>query len=263
MAARVQEVRTGVKVTSVLEIADGVEVTDGNGQVQLFDAVVIATHPGQALAMLAEPTAAQRDVLGAMPYSHNMALLHTDESVMPSSRHARASWNFGRSHGGAGRAVTYDLTRLQRLDTDTHYFVTLGGEGLVDPAKVIDRMEYEHPLYNPARSPPRAQLAEHRHRADQLRRRLPRLGVPRGRRPLGAGGGDPARASLARGAAPLARRRRRTGIYETTIRHTRRTPFKRSFTHALADCGWWTSTTCPTTACWRGSRVRTTWATRN
>ena len=102
VAARLQQVRTGVKVTSVLETADGVEVTDGNGVVQHFDAVVIATHPGQALAMLAEPTAEQRDVLTAMPYSHNVALLHTDESVLPSSRHARASWNFRRPTAGPG-----------------------------------------------------------------------------------------------------------------------------------------------------------------
>ena len=74
------EVRTGTKVTSVLETADGVEVTDGNGDVTSYDAVVIATHPGQALAMLAEPTAAQREVLGALPYSPNVALLHTDAS---------------------------------------------------------------------------------------------------------------------------------------------------------------------------------------
>ena len=103
VAARVPEVRTGVKVTSVLETPDGVEVTDGNGSVQLFDAVVIATHPGQALDMLAEPTTAQREVLGAMPYSRNTALLHTDTSVLPSSTNARASWNFarrGRPHLG-------------------------------------------------------------------------------------------------------------------------------------------------------------------
>ena len=79
VAARLPEVRTGTKVTSVLETADGVEVTDGNGEVTAYDAVVIATHPDQALAMLAEPTAVQREVLGAMPYSPNTALLHTDD----------------------------------------------------------------------------------------------------------------------------------------------------------------------------------------
>ena len=62
------------------------EVTDGNGQVDRFDAVVIATHPHQALAMLAEPTAAQREVLAAMTFSPNTAQLHTDTSVLPRHR---------------------------------------------------------------------------------------------------------------------------------------------------------------------------------
>ena len=120
------------------------------------DAVVVATHPHQALALLAEPTAAHREVLGAMPYSPNTALLHTDTSLMPRLTQTWASWNFmrpgaaqERPDGSDGVVVTYDLTRLQRLSTDTHYLVTLGGEHLVDPSTVIDRMEYEHPLYTP------------------------------------------------------------------------------------------------------------------
>ena len=234
IGARIQEVRTGAKVTSVLETADGVEVTDGNGTVDVFDAVVIATHPSQALSLLAEPTTAQREVLEAMPYSPNTALLHTDTSVLPAATNAWASWNFRRP--APDRAddqvlVTYDLTRLQRLDTETHYLVTLGGEDVVDPAKVIDRMEYEHPLYNP--------------RSVAAQAKLPRIDTAR----IGFAGAyhgwgfheDGARSGLRAverlgltwpevlatspaDAVP-------TGIFETTVRHTRRTPFKRSFTH--------------------------------
>ena len=148
--AHVDEVRAGTKVTSVLETPDGVEITDGNGRVRRHDAVVVATHPGQALAMLAEPTPAHVEVLGAIGYSPNMALLHTDTSLLPDAEGARASWNFRRPAEERGHVtVTYDLTRLQRLPTARHYLVTLGGEDLVDPATVIDRMEYEHPLYTP------------------------------------------------------------------------------------------------------------------
>ena len=64
------------------------------GEAAQFDAAVIATHPDQALALLAEPTTAERAVLGAMPYSTNHAQLHTDESVLPRHRRARASWNY-------------------------------------------------------------------------------------------------------------------------------------------------------------------------
>ncbi len=150
VAAGLPDVRLGTKVTSVLETPTGVEVTDGNGEVTTHDAVVIATHPAQALSMLAAPTTEQREVLGALPYSDNVALLHTDVSVLPRAKNARASWNFHRPHDSRGRVtVTYDLTRLQRLDTEVHYLVTLGGEDLVDPSTVIARREYAHPIYNP------------------------------------------------------------------------------------------------------------------
>ena len=73
---------------------DGVVVTRGVGSRDRFDAAVIATHPDQALLMLAEPTAAERDVLGAIPYSTNHAQLHTDETGAAAERRARASWNY-------------------------------------------------------------------------------------------------------------------------------------------------------------------------
>ena len=150
MSPRPARLSPGTKITSVLETPDCVEITDGNGEVSTYDAVVIATHPDQALAMLAEPTELQRDVLAAMPYSANTAQLHTDTSVLPSEPNARASWNFRRPRATSGQVtVTHDLTRLQRLDTDTHYLVTLGGTDLVDPSKVIETMEYAHPIYTP------------------------------------------------------------------------------------------------------------------
>jgi predicted NAD/FAD-binding protein/DUF1365 family protein len=229
VAARLHEVRTGAKVTTVLETPDGVEVTDGNGVVRAFDAVVIATHPDQALAMLAEPTTAQRDVLGAMPYSKSTALLHTDTSVLPSSSNAWASWNFARR--GEHSPVTYDLTRLQRLDTDTRYLVTLGGQELVDPDLVIDRMEYEHPLYNPASVAAQARL----HTVDTERISFAGAYQGWGFHEDGARSGLRAAERLGLTWPEEVPRSPAddvpTGVYETTIRHTRRTPFTRSFTH--------------------------------
>jgi predicted NAD/FAD-binding protein/DUF1365 family protein len=238
------EVRLGTKVTSVLETTgpDGegvVEVTDGSGATTTYDAVVIATHPGQALSMLAEPTALQRELLSAMPYSPNTALLHTDTSLMPAARGAWASWNFRRPGVDVARPtddgvmVTYDLTRLQRLDTDVHYLVTLGGDDLVDPALVIDRMQYEHPLYNPTSVAAQRRLPEidtervvfagayhgwgfHEDGARSGRAAVTRLGLDW---PLSVAPG--------RDAAPTID----TGIFDTTISHTRRAPFKRRFTH--------------------------------
>ena len=229
VAAALDEVRVGTKVTSVLETSDGVEVTDGNGVVAAYDAVVIATHPGQALAMLADPTPAQREVLGAIGYSPNVALLHTDTSLLPRAGAARASWNFRRPLGERDHVtVTYDLTRLQRLPTQTRYLVTLGGEDLVDPRTVIARMEYEHPLYTPA--------------SVAAQRRLPSLDTDRVAF-AGAYHGwgfheDGARSGLAAAErlgfewdGPETTRTTETGVYATTITHVRRRPFRRRFTH--------------------------------
>ncbi len=233
VAAGLQEVRLETKVTSARELADGVEVTDGSGATTRFDAVVVATHPSHALGMLESPTDLQREVLSALPYSSNPALLHTDTSLLHDAPGARASWNFRRpaTEPGASEAggvtVTYDLTRLQRLPTDTHYLVTLGGEDLVDPASVIDRMEYEHPLYTPA--------------SVAASRRLPEINTARiafagayhgwGFHEDGARSGLAAATHLDLPWVRPARTLPRPGRFETTIRHTRRSPFRRSFEH--------------------------------
>jgi predicted NAD/FAD-binding protein len=160
VAAHLDEVRLGAAVVSVTEAADGVEVIDGLGGRSVYDAVVVATHPHQALTMLTEPTATQQRLLGAMAYSRNRAQLHTDDTVLPRARRARASWNYLRrpesgptssaATGRAGVVVSYDMTRLQRLDTGSdRLVVTLGGDDLVDPSTVLATMDYEHPLYTP------------------------------------------------------------------------------------------------------------------
>lgn len=147
IAERVQEVAAGVPVRSVRRVSDGVHVTAGTADPRHFDAAIIATHPDQALSMLAEPTADERSVLGAIQYSTNHAQLHTDESVLPRRRRARASWNYLATPSTDNVVVTYDITRLMRLDGPQRYLVTLGGRDHVDPATVIAEMTYDHPLY--------------------------------------------------------------------------------------------------------------------
>jgi predicted NAD/FAD-binding protein len=228
VAAGIPDVRLETKVTSVREHADGVDVTDGSGATTTFDGVVIATHPSHALGMLESPTALQREVLSALPYSSNPALLHTDVSLLPEAVDARASWNFHRPASETGQVtVTYDLTRLQRLPTDTHYLVTLGGEDLVDPATVIDRMEYEHPLYTPE--------------SVAAARRLPEIHTQRmafagayhgwGFHEDGARSGLVAASHLGLPWTRTTHAVPQPGRFTTTIRHTRRTPFTRTFEH--------------------------------
>lgn len=110
-------------------------------------------------------------MLGAIGYSTNRALLHTDTRLLPRSRGARASWNYlvrrpGPEVSDDAVLVTYDMTRLQRLDTaGDRLLVTLGGEGLVDEGRVIDEMTYAHPIYTPE--------------SVAAQRRLPSIGGPR------------------------------------------------------------------------------------
>nr|WP_236654636.1 FAD-dependent oxidoreductase [Streptacidiphilus anmyonensis] len=163
VAKQLHEVRAGTRVTRVVRGAGGVEVGDAAGGARAFRGVVLALHPHHALAVLDEPTAAERELLGAFGYSRNPALLHQDASVLPRSRAARASWNLRlpACDADAGAVqVSYDMNRLQRLDTPDRYLVTLNGGGLVDPASVLDEMEYEHPVYTRESVAAQARLPE-------------------------------------------------------------------------------------------------------
>lgn len=144
---RIYEPLTNAPVLSVLRQDDGVLITAADGPARQFDAVVIATHPDQALLMLAEPTVAERSVLGAIPYSLNYAQLHTDSSILPMHPRARASWNYLTGPDSDAVTVTYDITRLMRLTGEKRYLVTLGGRDRVDPACVLAEMMYGHPAY--------------------------------------------------------------------------------------------------------------------
>ncbi|MCV7428925.1 NAD(P)/FAD-dependent oxidoreductase [Mycobacterium montefiorense] len=149
VAARLAEVSTGTPVHSLRRVPDGVWLRAGDNAPRYFDAAVVAVHPDQALLLLDDPNPWERAVLGAIPYSTNQAQLHTDESVLPRRRRARASWNYLVTPGNDHVVVSYDVSRLMRLHTHTRYLVTLGGHDRVNPASVIADMTYSHPLYTP------------------------------------------------------------------------------------------------------------------
>ncbi|MDT0493839.1 FAD-dependent oxidoreductase [Streptomyces griseus] len=145
-------VHTATPVRAVTRHADGVELTTEDGTTTPYDAVVIATHPDQALRLLADPTDAERATLGAFTYSRNPTLLHTDTTLLPRSRGARASWNYLMPSCAADAdhvTVSYDMNRLQRLDAPETFVVTLNGADRVDADSVRARMVYEHPVYTP------------------------------------------------------------------------------------------------------------------
>lgn len=114
---------------------------------EAFDEVIIATHSDQALRLLADPSAAERELLGALPYQSNDVVLHTDARLLPRRRRCWAGWNY-RITDQPGRpvAVTYNMSILQGLDTNTPLCVTLNDTDSIDPDRIIARFRYDHPL---------------------------------------------------------------------------------------------------------------------
>ncbi|MFD4900419.1 NAD(P)/FAD-dependent oxidoreductase [Streptomyces sp. NPDC058411] len=149
---QVHSVRTGAPVRAVRRHSSGVEVVTEDGTTREYDAVVVATHPDQALRLLADPTDEERRTLGAFRYSRNPTLLHTDTTLLPRSRGAAASWNYLMPSCAADAdrvTVSYDMNRLQRLDAPERFVVTLNGADRVAPDSVRARMVYEHPVFTP------------------------------------------------------------------------------------------------------------------
>ncbi len=151
MAGFVGEVRRGAAVHSVRRTAAGVLVRDASGHEARYDQVVLATHADQALRLLGAPTPDERRLLGAFRYSENVAVLHTDAAQMPRRRAAWSAWNHvGRRDEPDGFCVTYWMNELQGLPKDQDFFVTLNPRVEPDPAKVLGRFDYEHPLFDTA-----------------------------------------------------------------------------------------------------------------
>jgi predicted NAD/FAD-binding protein len=115
---------------------------------ELFDHVIFACHSDQALAVLADPTRQEREILGALPFQKNEVVLHTDTSVLPRSRRAWASWNYRVDRvESAPATVTYNMNRLQTLDATQTYCVTLNNTESIDPDAILYRTQFSHPIY--------------------------------------------------------------------------------------------------------------------
>ena len=143
-------IRVATPVASVRRLPLGVALRTVAGETLQFDAVVFACHSDQALAMLEDPSEAEREILGAFPYAPNEAVLHTDESLLPRRPLARAAWNYHlRRDPGRGVALTYDMNVLQSLATRRRYLVSLNMTDAIDERCVLRTFSYSHPVYTP------------------------------------------------------------------------------------------------------------------
>jgi len=143
--------RLASEVVSVERTAGQIAVTDVNGHTEMFDQIVMASHSDQALKMLANPSQAEREVLGDIQYTKNDVWLHRDKSLMPKRRNAWAAWNYigsKRAEDDRDVSVTYWMNRLQGIREDCPLFVTLNPLKEPDPSLTIDRYTYAHPLFD-------------------------------------------------------------------------------------------------------------------
>lgn len=139
--------RLRCSVRSVQRSSGAIRIESAAGP-ERFDHAILAVHADQALAMLADATAHEREILSALPFQPNEAILHTDESVLPTRRRAWAGWNYRiTDRDNDPVAVTYNMSILQSLDTRTPLCVTLNDRASIKPAKIIRRFQYHHPLY--------------------------------------------------------------------------------------------------------------------
>jgi predicted NAD/FAD-binding protein len=143
-------IRVNCPVQSVHRYPDRVEIRSPLAETESFEQVIIATHSDQALKMLANPSDAEREILGAIPYQENLAVLHTDDSLLPPKKCAWASWNYHIPKSETGRvAITYDMNILQGLQAESEFCVTLNMPEAVASGKEIQQMVYHHPVYTP------------------------------------------------------------------------------------------------------------------
>jgi uncharacterized protein len=140
--------RLNTPVTAVTRGDDHVLVTPRGAQPSRFDEVVLATHSDQALRILGDATDSEHQLLQAIPYQGNQAVLHTDTALLPRRRRAWASWNYHLMPVPGDRTtVTYHMNRLQSLTADRQFCVTLNRTGEIDPGKVIRAIDYAHPVF--------------------------------------------------------------------------------------------------------------------
>lgn len=144
-------IRLSTPVERVRRFGERVDVTPRGGEAEHFDHVILACHSDQALAMLADPSDAERELLGAIPYRKNDTVLHTDSRLLPGIPKARASWNCfipRRQQGDV--ALTYWMNRLQTISAPVDFCVTLNSPQAIAPETVIRRLVYHHPVYSTA-----------------------------------------------------------------------------------------------------------------
>ncbi len=149
--AKIADKRLNTPVRLIERDEQGVRIVT-DGQVERFDEVVICSHSDQALAMLRDASASECEVLGAIRYQANVAVLHTDASVLPARPKAWAAWNYERSASAAQESTRvclhYLLNRLQPLPFQQPVVVSLNPVSAIAPERILGQYDYAHPVFD-------------------------------------------------------------------------------------------------------------------
>lgn len=141
--------RLRTRIASVARSSEAVEVLTVDGEEEMFDQIVFATHADQTLRMLTDASSNESEILGSFPYKSNNAVLHTDQRLLPERRRTWASWNYRVTGADSDLvSVTYDLRRLQRLPLPRPLLLTLNSTDNVASSSIIRSFNYHHPAYD-------------------------------------------------------------------------------------------------------------------
>lgn len=141
-------IHTGTPIARIRRDPAGVTLVLEDGSERRFDQVVIATHSDQALAMLEAPSAAEREVLGSLPYQSNDVVLHTDTRLLPENRKTWSSWNYRLGVDASRAVLTYNMNILQGIRSPETFCVTLNDTASINPHRILGRFTYDHPVFS-------------------------------------------------------------------------------------------------------------------
>jgi predicted NAD/FAD-binding protein len=140
-------IHTDSPVARIQRRGGGVLLTFGDGRVEQFDQVVLACHSDQALALLQDPSAGERGILGAMRYQDNEVVLHTDTRMLPANRKTWSSWNYLLTAREQRAVLTYNMNILQGLEAPETFCVTLNHTDAINRNKILGQFNYAHPVF--------------------------------------------------------------------------------------------------------------------
>ena len=143
-----QQIRTSCPVSAIRREADAVYIDSAQQKGERFDQVILACHSDQALALLQDCSADEKEVLSAIPYNRNEVVVHTDSRLLPRATKAWSSWNYLLGRDQEKAVLTYNMNILQSIESDTTFCVTMNDSGSIDPEKIIDKYAYAHPEFS-------------------------------------------------------------------------------------------------------------------